>query len=293
MADKRNSSYENCINQLYARYNGRGVSVNAANERKARELSAPNAYLVARMNGNTVSDKYKNGDFNGQKYMTTGDFLKYYNSHKTPVTPTPVRRPAPITKEFASPKVNPVARQEKRVETLEPRAPRANVAARPIKKIDPKADTIVMPAAKSKKKTKARIVRLFEKWFPAEKSNEKTVEYKKNVPVAAIGMMIAASVAMTLIVSTTVMVSDARTQLSDTKYEISRLQKQEATLEEELVKRDDLDMINEYAQNELGMIRKDYVSSSYMNISEDDSVNGSSEKSGDELATLLSAMFGN
>ncbi len=290
MAENRNTGYDNCMNKLHARYDGRGVSANIAKERNRQELSAPNAYLIARRDKGGVSDKYKNGEFNGQKYMTTGDFLKYYNSHKTPVTPTPVRRPAPVTKEFASPKPNAERRPERRVETR----PEPNVsAARPIRRYDPKADTIVMPAVSSKKKIKNRIVHLFEKWFPAERGGEKRSEEKKNVPVASIALIISASVAMTLIVSTTVMVSDARTELSDTKYEIRQLQKEEAALEEELVKRDDLEMINEYAQNKLGMIRKEFVSSSYMDITEGDSVNSEIEDGGNELATLLSAMFGN
>ncbi len=290
MAEKRNTGYENCMNQLHARYDGRGVSVNVANERRRQELSTSGAYLLSRRDNVGVSDKYKNGEFNGQKYMTTGDFLKYYNSHKTPVTPTPVRRPAPVTKEFASPKPGAERRPERRVETR----PEPNVsAARPIKKYDPKADTIVMPAISSKKKVRNRIVRLFEKWFPAERGGEKRAEEKKNVPVASIALMITAAVAMTLIVSTTVMVSDAQTELSDARYDIRQLQKEEAVLEEELIKRDDLDMINEYAQNNLGMIRKEYVSSCYMDISEGDSVNSEIEDGGDELATLLSAMFGN
>ncbi len=290
MAEQRNTSYDNCMNQLHARYDGRGVSVNIANERQRRDMASPNAYLIARRDKGGVSDKYKNGEFNGQKYMTTGDFLKYYNSHKTPVTPTPVRRPAPVTKEFASPKTNVGSHPERRLEAR----PEPNVSAtRPIRKYDPKADTIVMPAIGSRKKIKNRIVRLFEKWFPAERGGEKSADEKKNIPVASIALIISASVAMTLIVSTTVMVSDARTELSNTKYEIRQLQKEEAALEEELVKRDDLEMINEYAQNKLGMIRKEFVSSSYMDISEGDGVNSEIEDGGDELATLLSAMFGN
>ncbi len=290
MAQTKNTGYDNCMTQLHARYDGRGVSVNAAAERRRLESSAPNAYLVSRRDKGGVADKYKNGEFNGQKYMTTGDFLKYYNSHKTPVTPTPVRRPAPVTKEFASPKTSSAQNPERRAM---PR-PEPNVsAARPIKRFDPKADTIVMPAIGNKKKIKNKIVTLFEKWFPAERSGEKRTEEKKKLPVASIALIVSASVAMTLIVSTTVMVSDARTELSDTKHEIAVLEKQRDALEEELVKRDDLEMINEYAQNKLGMIRKEFVSSSYMDISEGDSVNSEIEDGGDELATLLSAMFGN
>lgn len=291
-----NGSYENCINRLQARYNGRGVVVNAANERVERQsrenCDSPNAYFIAHINNGSVSEKYKNGEFNGQKYMTTGDFLKYYSNHKEP-TPASMtmRRPAPITKEFAKPNTEVKAETYDAVPAAASR--KAAEPVRRVKRFDPKADTIVMPAAKEQTKVKSRVAKLFKKWFPNEVKSEKKAEIKKNIPVAAIGLLISVSVAMTLIVSTTVMASDSRTALSDVKYEIKQLTNEELRLEEELVKRDDLAMISEYAQNKLGMIRRDYISASYMEISEENSVNGNVDDHSAELAALLSAMFGN
>ena len=60
-------------------------------------------------------------------------------------------------------------------------------------------------------------------------------------------------------------------------------------LEEELIKREDLAEIYEYATKELGMINRDYVSSVYLNADEGDNVNGNGQ--GGEMSDLLSEMF--
>ena len=291
------------MTQLQARYSGRGTSVNAAKEvssRIAKESSAvPNAYLVARMKKSTVSDQYRNGEHNGQKYMTTGDFLKYYNQHKTNVSVYGApKRASSQTKEFARPKstvVNNAAVQNAQKSAVAQRSarpmPQNDEKMRRVSKFDPKADTIVMPARKTTNKIMNRIITLKEKWFPAEDKNERTATLKKNVPVAAIGLILSVAAAMTVIVSTTVMASNAQTELSNVKYEIECLQAEKDHLEEELVKKDDLAMIKEYAENELGMIRQDYISSVYMEIGEEDSVNGGESFDGD-MSAILAAIGG-
>ena len=295
MADNRNS-YDNCINQLHARYDGRGVAVNVSKELRAqekREAAEPNAYMIARMNKGNVSDKYRNGEYNGSKYMTTGDFLKYYNVHKNP-TPVSVqpKRPAPVTKEFKKPDVAPVARS---IDTSKP--PRKidgtyTMVSKAVTKYDPKAATIVMPTQKAKTKLKNRVSALVAKWFPKEEKAEKANSSSRKMPVAVIGLIASLSVAMTMIIGTSVISSGAQSEISDLKYENAALEKQADKLEEELVKREDLAEIYEYATKELGMINGDYVSSVYLGSSEEDSVNGEISETPD-MSALLSAMFGN
>ena len=292
MAENRNS-YNNCINQLHARYEGRGISANLSKELRAqekREAAEPNAYMIARMNKGGVSDKYRNGEFNGQKYMTTGDFLKYYNTHKNPA-PIAVqpRRPAPITKEFKKPDIAPAVRT---IDTS--KAPKKidgtyTTVSKSVTRFDPNADTIVMPAQKSKAKITKRLKSLWSKWFPHEEKTEKTSEYKKNVPVAVIALIASLSIAMTMIIGTSVMTSGAQSEISDLKYEISALESEADMLEEELVKREDLAEIYEYATKELGMINSDYVTSVYLGSVED----GASGNGSRDMSALLSTMFGN
>lgn len=298
MAENKNNnnSYNDCINQLHARYDRRGVSVSVSKELRAqekREAAEPNAFLIARMTKGGVSDKYRNGEHNGNRYMTTGDFLNYYNVHKNP-NPTPVqpKRPAAVTKEFKKPDIAPVQRS---IDTSKP--PRKidgayTTVARAVKKYDPKADTIVMPSQNAKTKLKKRVSSLVAKWFPKEDKAEKANSKTKRMPVAVIGLIASMSIAMTMIIGTSVISSGAQSEISDLKYENAALAAEADKLEEELVKREDLAEIYEYATKELGMINGDYVSSVYLGTSEEDSVNGDVSDT-PNMSALLSAMFGN
>ena len=160
-------------------------------------------------------------------------------------------------------------------------------------RFDPRADTIVMPAQKTAGKVKGRIRRLFEKWFPAdtEKKREEGKK-KKNIPVAMIGFIVSVAAAMSMIVGTTVMSGEAQSQVGTLKSEIKSLEAERLRLEEELVRKDDLAMISDYAEEKLGMIRKDYVSSVYLPSAEGDSVQATEKKDGKGLASLLSAIYG-
>jgi len=298
MAENKNNnnSYNDCINQLHARYDRRGVSVSVSKELRAqekREAAEPNAFLIARMTKGGVSDKYRNGEHNGNRYMTTGDFLNYYNVHKNPNSaPVQPKRPAAVTKEFKKPDIAPVQR---RIDTSKP--PRKidgayTTVARAVKKYDPKADTIVMPSQNAKTKLKKRVSSLVAKWFPKEDKAEKANSKTKRMPVAVIGLIASMSIAMTMIIGTSVISSGAQSEISDLKYENATLAAEADKLEEELVKREDLAEIYEYATKELGMINGDYVSSVYLGTSEEDSVNGDVSDT-PNMSALLSAMFGN
>ena len=88
------------------------------------------------------------------------------------------------------------------------------------------------------------------------------------------------------------MTSGAQGEISELKYENAVLSEKADKLEEELIKREDLAEIYEYATKELGMINGDYVSSVYLGTSEGDSVNGEISET-PNMSALLSAMFGN
>ena len=200
--------------------------------------------------------------------------------------------PTANTKEFKRP-ARPAAQPARpEVQEARPRvtanAQRTAVIPAARKNYDENAATIVMPAANSVKKVRNRVKKMFDKWFGADE-NEKTAKIKRKMPVAAITLLASLSIAMTMIVGTTVMLSGARAEAGEIKYEIKQLESEQDYLEEELVKKDDLAMIEEYATSKLGMIREDYVSSVYLQAGEGDSVEGV-EESG--FSALLSAIFG-
>ena len=277
-----------------ARINNMNIS---AENRARREVPQPNAYLIAKMNAKSgVSDNFRHGEYNGQKYMTTGDFLRYYNRNSAPVSPAvQQKRVAAVTKEFKRPvpSSRPVSNRTPAMtekEDVRIREAEKTTVTRAVSKYDPKADTIVMPAHKSTSKVKSRIARMVAKWFPQESKNEKTANEKKSFPVAVVGLLISLSVAMTVIVSTSVLTSKSQAEMSNLKDEITALEVEDAYLEEELIKRDDLAYIIKYATEELGMIKENYGSSVYLELGEGNSASGGSETA-ENFTALLAAMF--
>ena len=309
MPKQNNTSYSACMSELHARYSDRGVKASAGREAAGqikREASGPNAYLISRVSRNADSTAYRNGEFNGQKYMTSGDFLKYYNNRKTVggayARPVVQSGDKAQTKEFRrAPQVNDLSRQPARnpADTGRISAVRQSgtitMPASKAANFDPNAETIVLPSVKEQKSLRGRINRLVKKWFPKEDKKEETATFKRNVPVAAIGLIVSASLAMTMIIGSSVMASEANVEVSDLKYDISLLKEEGATLEERLSRKENLAEIKDYATNHLGMISKDYVSSEYLSLSGDDSVeNYEKDENVDvDLSTLLSGIFGN
>ena len=302
MPKQNNASYNNCISQLHARYDGRGVKVGVQRDTAVqikKENAEPNAYFVSRMGRNSVNENYRNGEYNGQKYMTTGDFLKYYNTRKerycAPTVEIPKSETAQ-TKEFKR-----VAQQsapvEQRQSVPQQQQSKFKTVARPAMKssrFDPNADTIVLPSVKDQRGLRAKIGQMVKKWFPKEDKKENTTTFKRNVPVAAIGLIISGTLAMTMIIGSGVMASQANINVSDLKYEISTLSEEQAMLEEKLMKKENLSEIKEYATEQLGMISQDYVASEYISGSSENTVDDYTEKDGEtvDFSTLLSAIFG-
>ena len=300
MPKQNNASYENCISELHSRYDARGVKTSAEREAKGqikKEMSAPNAYLISRMNRSSVSENYRNGEYNGQKYMTTGDFLKYYNNRKDRnslyrVPAQPIEKAK--TKEFKAPTQRPVENvAEPAARVQAPQRPAARPDAK-VRRYDPAAKTIEMPSVVTQKGVRAKVNKIVNKWFPREDKKENTTSFKRDVPVAAIALIVSSTIAMTMIIGSTVMASQANMKVSDLKYDIDYLEEESIMLEEKLMKKEDLAEIKEYAEDNLGMISKDYVAAEYISISSEESAKsyGDEEKSMVDFSTLLSAIFG-
>lgn len=310
MSGQNKSGYDATVDQLCDRFRGRGAAAGIRDE-AGRQGSAfreaPNAYFISRMDRGEIPPKFRSGEYNGKKYMTTGDFLEKYKSHRTESGAYIPHKPSVNTREFKKPQVR----------AEEPSQQRAGAAGRPVREMqrrpaqsaaeyatrapqqksvgrfDPRADTIVMPAQKTVGRVKGRIRRLVDKWFPADSEKKREEgKKKKNIPVAMIGFIVSVAAAMSMIVGTTVMSGEAQSQVGTLKSEIKSLEAERLRLEEELVRKDDLAMISTYAEEKLGMIRKDYVSSVYLPSAEGDSVQATEKKDGKGLASLLSAIYG-
>ena len=94
MSDIRvNDSYSRCLSELRARYKGRGVANNMGNKTMAegaREISEPESYVLFDSRSN-IADSYRSGVYNGSKYMTSDDFVRYFKSRRAFYMPEALR----------------------------------------------------------------------------------------------------------------------------------------------------------------------------------------------------------
>ena len=110
--ENMNDSYNRCIAELRSRYRGKALSNNAKHE--AAALKERDALSAAEKNDgyllfdsrSKIADSYRSGVYNGSRYMTSDDFVRYFRSrrafycllHATPRTtplPTPPPPPSP------------------------------------------------------------------------------------------------------------------------------------------------------------------------------------------------------
>ena len=86
--ENMNDSYNRCIAELRSRYRGKAISNNAKHEAAAlRERDALEAtsereeYLLFDSRSN-IADSYRSGVYNGSRYMTSDDFVRYFKSRR-------------------------------------------------------------------------------------------------------------------------------------------------------------------------------------------------------------------
>ena len=91
--DYTNDSYNRCLNALRDRYKGRGIYENVKNEatlqakkEAATRAIAPGAYVLYDSKSR-IADVYRSGVYNGSKYMTSDDFVRYFKSRRDYYSP--------------------------------------------------------------------------------------------------------------------------------------------------------------------------------------------------------------
>ena len=104
--------------------------------------------------------------------------------------------------------------------------------------------------------------------------------------------MAGVAVSLMLIVTGSVMLSDATRDVKQLQSELLALQSEETVLRMELDMKNDVNVLRERAISELGMISKEYVEANYLDMSGVDSIKTydvTSDNEGIGLSTILSA----
>ena len=250
--DSMNDSYNRCLAELRERYRGRGVARNAQNELlaqvKKEEASAGElaASYVLYDSRSKIADCYRSGEYNGSKYMTSDDFIRYFKSRREFYQPSALRE-AEAKKNSAVPK-------------------RQNASV---------GRGLVSSDADSKEghlNTVTALIKAFaEKWFPMEPKAGRTEGAKFRIPVSVLSGVAIFTLSLGLIVSGSVMIGSASGEIGRQKSEIARLEAEQMDLEGKLDLKYNLNDIEEDAKS-LGMIKRHYATQEYLTVNDHEEI---------------------
>ncbi len=113
----------------------------------------------------------------------------------------------------------------------------------------------------------------------------------RRIPAAMVFMVMLCAVSLMLVVSSSVLVSDASGDYAEAQNDVSLMAKEESELLVALEVKNDLRTIENIAVNKLGMVKKDLVSRQYISLGDEDVIETYEEEDRNVgLSTLLSAI---
>lgn len=271
-------SYNRCIAELRARYSGRGVSSNFRNEmaRQAKkEESAKGATesYVLFDSRSKIGDGYRSGEYNGSRYMTSDDFVRYFKSRRAFYMPTPLK----------------TGKAEGQKGSQNSAVPRKKSGA---------AGGSVIPSESGSKeshtgKRLSALKELAAKWFPVEAKEGRVEATRFRFPAAAVSGIAVFVVSLGMIVGGSVMVGSASAAVGELNSEISALEAEQADLEGKLDLKYNINDIERDAKA-LGMIKREYADNEYIESESHESIEiyGENEDEETDLAAALLSAFG-
>lgn len=270
MAHQPQDSYDRCLSELRERYQYRGISVNVKSEmllqtkkEESTRAIAPEAYVLFDA-GSKIADSYRSGEYQGSKYMTSGDFVRYFKTRRAFYMPDtmPAEAPAAV-----------------------PERHRRSTAGQGTVKSESGKEGHLATALSAVKEWK-------ERWLPTERKEGRTERTKFRFPAAAASGIAVFAVSLGLIVGGSVMLGNASGEVGELNSTIAALEAKQSELQGKLDLKYNVDEIERDAKS-LGMIKRQYADSEYLTVSGEEEIiiyeDGEDENMG--LAALL-ASFG-
>lgn len=255
MAVEMNDSYHRCIAELRARYQGRGVATNmhaeltrrAIREESGKEDTQRSYVLFDSRSG--IGDQYRSGEYQGSKYMTSDDFVRYFKSRRAFYCPG--------------------TQQVTEVEAVPNRAV-------PQRKNSGAGNRGLAPSESNSKEGHIRGVwsaalELAKKWFPVERREGRISLPGARIPASVLSGLAVFTLSLGLIVGGSVMVGNASGEVGKLNSKISVLEAEEADLQGKLDLKYNISDIEADAK-ELGMIKRQYAENQYMTLEEEEEV---------------------
>jgi hypothetical protein len=279
------------IDMFCERYRDRGIAgrmhTDAAKQQKKEALSraiTPGAYVDAeKLAGDAELDAYRSGMSDGKRYMTADDFARYYHDQRG----------------YKFPQYR-TATDAERIAAVQAVANPREVRLEKPKKAGWLTDADKLPARLQKLMSR-RFFAWLNGWagetFPREtemRADTRACEGKRSrpIPVGLVAALVTVLLSMTMVISSTVSVSQATRELSLLKEDLAELREVHGELEDQLDLKNDMLAIEDKATNELGMVHEKYLNGEYLTEDVEDRLevfdeDRDGEKSG--LAWLLSA----
>ena len=263
-----NESYTRCLAELRARYGTRGVGVSVRKDaveqvkKEEQTKSSSNYYLFDSRSG--IASSYKSGEYNGSKYMTSDDFVRYFRSRRPYATPVQSKSETALEAKKAD---HPATRRKSAREGSS----------------DSKEGHLITRAV-------SYLNELKEKWLPVEIKEGRTTGKRFKFPVAATAYVLTFAFSMGLIVSGSVMIGNASGELGEMNTQIAVLEARESELQSELDLKCDIATIKADAEA-LGMISGEYAGGkTLLNDTDEEIEVYEQEEEKNIFAVLLSAI---
>ncbi|MBQ2308991.1 MAG: hypothetical protein II292_04465 [Clostridia bacterium] len=263
-----NDSYNRCIAELRTRYRGRAVSSSVKDEAVVTEdKSAITESYILFDSRSKIADTYRSGEYNGSKYMTSEDFVRYFRSRRAFYMPSAQK-----------------AQEAKAEEAANASVPQRKNGASPASPAESGSKEGHIERLLSVAKS------LFVKWFPIERREGRSEGARSKFPVPVLAGIAVFAISMSLIVSGSVMVGDATAIVGKLDSEIATLEAEKSDLEGKLDLKYTVEEIEKDAKT-LGMVKREYADSEYVTIKDDDEINiyDDGKEENISLAALLSA----
>lgn len=282
------------VEMFCERYRDRGIAgrirEDAARQEKKEALNraiTPGAFVktdtLEHIHGSSA-DSYRSGVSDGKRYMTVDDFDRYFHAQRDYKNPQYSRKPV-VNEGYVR------AMAETRAEAGGLTSP---------KKAGWLTDTDKLPAFVQKLLTYKALAKLNE-WagetFPREShvvsAKETSKTGRRAIPVGLVATLVTVAVSMSMVISSTVLVSQSTRELSQLKEEISAREAIMGELSDQLDLKNDMLTIKDKATSEYGMVNEKYLDGVYLDENAEDYIEvfdkdeDAEEKSG--LSALLSA----
>lgn len=280
------TSQEKALDELYKRYDRRGVTYDRSpeyTEQKSREINArtiaPKSYKISAGGADNLK-KFKNGVAGKRRYMTDGDFAKYYKASREYTPEANVELDTTILlqkidrarykKEKAPMKTDKNDIKKKLKAEADKTNPKTTVKKQVAEKNEPKLSKQTTKPSKIKQVAKEAA----KTWIPLEEKNDEIIVQgtRSKIPVGVILAILVITISLFMIIASMVLLDSAMKEQSDLKADIEDLEFQISELETDLNKKNEKIDIEYFAEEVLGMINQEHVNAEYINSNKTDGV---------------------